>query len=649
MQCRRWFPLVLVTAIAWGAASSAPAATFTVTTTTDAGAGSLRNAVALANAGAGGDTIIVPASPVAYILTSGELLLTKPVSILGGGVGVTTVSGNSTSRIFNFTAGSATGPNVVAGFSLTAGRATASGGAILSSGGTLTLASVAMTENTAVGRGGAVAIGGNGSSSDLLTISESTFTRNTSSSYGGAVAAGGGGSSADKVTITASLFAGNTAGTDRDGGAISTGGGGGNTDVTTINDTTIVSNIVPGTSGSGGGVDLGGATNRLADDTIDDNTAAYGGGISGPASAVLVNTIVAGNHAGSAAVADCRIPVTSGGHNLEGGTGCGFSGAGDLRTSAPLLGALRDNGGPTGTQMLQPGSPAVDAGSGAVGPPADQRGVQRPQGAANDIGAVEVAAPSAMTGATTDVTATTATAHGVATNPGPAATTVAFQYGASAAYGAQTTPQAVGPNTGSQAVSAALTGLPAGTVVHVRVVAASPDGTSYGADQTFTTAALPAGAIPIPAGPSAPRPADVGPSLTDLRLHPSRFHAATHGASVATIRRARGTTISYRDSQPAITTFTVQRIRKGYRLSGRCLLKRPRHVRRSTSRCTSYSTSGAFRHTDVAGVNRLGFTGRIAGKRLPAGRYRLSATPRSRAGRQGATVRKTLTVVAAKH
>ena len=53
---------------------------------------------------------------------------------------------------------------------------------------------------------------------------------------------------------------------------------------------------------------------------------------------------------------------------------------------------LADNGGYTQTHALVPGSPAVDAVPTDCGPPeTDQRGVPRPQGAACDIGALEVA------------------------------------------------------------------------------------------------------------------------------------------------------------------------------------------------------------------------------------------------------------------
>jgi len=61
----------------------------------------------------------------------------------------------------------------------------------------------------------------------------------------------------------------------------------------------------------------------------------------------------------------------------------------DRHNTSPLLGPLRDNGGPTPTHALLPGSPAIDANP-YTGPGADQRGVLRPQGGAYDIGAYEL-------------------------------------------------------------------------------------------------------------------------------------------------------------------------------------------------------------------------------------------------------------------
>ena len=52
-----------------------------------------------------------------------------------------------------------------------------------------------------------------------------------------------------------------------------------------------------------------------------------------------------------------------------------------------------------------------------------------------------------------------------------------------------------------------------------------------------------------------------------------------------------------------------------------------------------------FSHADGVGVNRLHFTGRVRGRRLAPGHYRLSATPRNSTGATGATVSVGFTVV----
>jgi hypothetical protein len=50
----------------------------------------------------------------------------------------------------------------------------------------------------------------------------------------------------------------------------------------------------------------------------------------------------------------------------------------------PLLGPLRDNGGPTPTRALLGGSPAVDAGDPGACPATDQRGILRTWDGDND-------------------------------------------------------------------------------------------------------------------------------------------------------------------------------------------------------------------------------------------------------------------------
>ena len=62
-----------------------------------------------------------------------------------------------------------------------------------------------------------------------------------------------------------------------------------------------------------------------------------------------------------------------------------------------------------------------------------------------------------------------------------------FDYGPTAAYGPRTPQQPVAASGSDLSVSAGLTGLRPGTTYHYRLVASNADGTSRGADMTFTT------------------------------------------------------------------------------------------------------------------------------------------------------------------
>ena len=115
-----------------------------------------------------------------------------------------------------------------------------------------------------------------------------------------------------------------------------------------------------------------------------------GGGMRllGSGTLTLVNTIVANSLSGS----DCSGAVTSLGHNLDSDNAWNLTDPDDLPGEDPLLGPLPDNGGPTETHALLPGSPAIDAGDDSAAPDTDQRGAPRPYGPASDIGAFELGA-----------------------------------------------------------------------------------------------------------------------------------------------------------------------------------------------------------------------------------------------------------------
>lgn len=101
------------------------------------------------------------------------------------------------------------------------------------------------------------------------------------------------------------------------------------------------------------------------------------------------------------------------------------------------------------------------------------------------------AGPTVVTTAATAVTGSSATLNGTV-NANAASTAVTFEYGLTTAYGT-TVAGVPSPVTGSTVtpVSAAITGLSPNTLYHFRVKGTNTNGSSNGADLTFTTGAAP--------------------------------------------------------------------------------------------------------------------------------------------------------------
>jgi hypothetical protein len=130
--------------------------------------------------------------------------------------------------------------------------------------------------------------------------------------------------------------------------------------------------------------------------TITDNTGRSGGGVLFSAqTAALQSSIVSGNHASSGPDIDgSRAIAISGANNLVGTISFEVTlPEGTLRGNPGLM-PLGNNGGPTRTHALQPGSAAINAGNNASQLASDQRGpgFLRVVGPAADIGAFELGA-----------------------------------------------------------------------------------------------------------------------------------------------------------------------------------------------------------------------------------------------------------------
>ena len=303
------------------------------------------------------------------------------------------------------------------------------------------------------------------------------------------------------------------------GGGIYDGGGPSAylNDTLTANDATVETPTVEaqGASDGGGALFHDGSPGSISDLTIAQNaTSADGGGIFNEAGAYTIkNTIVADNGSGCAG----PVPITSAGFNLQGSDTCPMTMSTDLDNRDPRLGPAAGNGGPTYTQALTPGSPAIDAGSctDALGNvvTTDQRGVARPQppGGKCDIGAYEFVPasplPDLVGGARPTVISSTSAKFSAVVNPDGESTTARFQYGLDARYlpagsgstvfNRATAIVRIAAGYGPATITASVSGLVPAALYHVRLVAANPAGTVLGPDQPFVTATDPAPPPPV--------------------------------------------------------------------------------------------------------------------------------------------------------
>jgi hypothetical protein len=254
-----------------------------------------------------------------------------------------------------------------------------------------------ISNNAGAGRGGGIF----NSSNATLEIRNSTIAWNRASQGAGIDNAGN--LFAINSTLCSNVAAGVFGTSDGNGGGLRSAGGSATLENCTVSGNEAWAHPLSPGGGSGGGIEIKSGLLELQATTLCFNTAARtGGGVwADPNSGVRVqNTILARNSA-SGAGSDFHGVLFSAGYNLlqsisdsviVGDT------AGNILGRDPLLGPIGEHGSPAWTHLLQPDSPAIDAG-GPDSPAIDQRGIERPfdipwfNNAADgrDIGAVEYA------------------------------------------------------------------------------------------------------------------------------------------------------------------------------------------------------------------------------------------------------------------
>ena len=397
----------------------ARASTITVTNTNDSGSGSLRQALVNAN---DGDTIVFAVTGN-IVLTSDGLVIDNDLTISGPGANRLSINGNQAG--YGCVFGIADNNTVtISGLTITNGHC-----GIFSDHATLTVTNCVVTANGGDGpsffgiginnmRGPTArverrndcdareAYGDRPAGFAMLTVANCVISDNSGSGVQNLSA---------PVTIINTTISGNSAG---EGGGINTGGGKLPGDLTVINSTisgnfaysdgggiasffsglTIVNSTISGNTvgdpdyGDGGGIASGYGVVppalTITNSTVSGNSAATCGGVC-RGTVEIQNTILNANASGNIGGT-----VTSHGYNISSDDGGGhLNGPGDQINTDPLLGPLRNHGGPTLTHMPMRGSPAIDAGDPSFTPPPDhdQRGAcfYRVFGGRIDVGSVE--------------------------------------------------------------------------------------------------------------------------------------------------------------------------------------------------------------------------------------------------------------------
>jgi hypothetical protein len=197
--------------------------------------------------------------------------------------------------------------------------------------------------------------------------------------------------------------------------------------ILTISSSTFSGNV---TSTSGGAI-FNLAMLQLAHSTFNDNSASFlAGGIVNFGPLQIGDTILNAGASGVNLYVNGDGTVTSQGYNISSDDAGGFlTGLGDQLFTNPMLGPLQENGGPTFTHALLPGSPAINAGNPNFTPPPlfDQRGsgFDRIVKGRIDVGSFEVQSGTTPTPTATVTPSTTPTATGTPTatpSPTPKAT-----------------------------------------------------------------------------------------------------------------------------------------------------------------------------------------------------------------------------------
>jgi hypothetical protein len=147
-----------------------------------------------------------------------------------------------------------------------------------------------------------------------------------------------------------------------------------------------------------------------------------------------------------------------------------------------------------------------------------------------------------------------------------------------------------------------------------------------------------------PGGPGGAAADRTAPVISGLSLLRRTFAVAAQRRRAVRVRR--GTSVRFRLSEAASVTLTVTRTIRGHRSGSRCVARKP--PGRTRARCTLRRRVGDALAAGRQGSNSVPFKGRVAGRPLARGSYRLSLVAVDSDGNRSRTVSTTFTIARAR-
>lgn len=150
-------------------------------------------------------------------------------------------------------------------------------------------------------------------------------------------------------------------------------------------------------------------------------------------------------------------------------------------------------------------------------------------------------------------------------------------------------------------------------------------------------------------GVEAPNTDITPPAITKLKLTNTKFKVGTKKTALVAKKKKKktpaGTTLSYTLSEIATASIAVQKAAAGRKIGTACVKPTSKLKKAKAKKCTRYVVIKTLTRLQLAGANKVSFSGRIGKTKLKVGKYRFLITAQDANGNVSAPTKKSFTIV----